>query len=99
MYWALGSLEFYGYSICCVIYVEGEGRVTADGQPLEQLEVEDPPWVKAELRRQRQNRRKKICIIVSIFVTVVLIGGGTALGVLFLGDKVTTSTPTPTIGK
>ena len=66
------------------LYTVGEGRVTTEGQPLEQMDTEEPPaWVKEQMRRQRKIRRRKICIIVSVILSLLLIGGGLAAGLHF----------------
>ena len=80
-----------------------EGRVDSDGAPLEQMEVEEPPWAKEEARARRRRRNRCICIIVTIVVLVLLAAGiGGGLGyVLTLDNKgdplVVTTTTAKTI--
>ncbi|XP_067944016.1 uncharacterized protein [Watersipora subatra] len=72
----------------------GEGRVDSDGAPLEQMEMEQPVWAKAEMREIRRRRRRRICCGLSALVFVIAIGTAIGVGLMIArntdknGDKV-----------
>lgn len=39
------------------------------------MELEDPPWMKAEIRERRRRRNKKICVAVVILSLLVVVAG------------------------
>lgn len=62
------------------------GQETTDGQPLEQMETEEPPWMKEQIRRQRRRRKQRICCCVSLIVGLLLAAGLTIALVFILKD-------------
>jgi len=69
------------------------GRVPSQYQ---EFEVDEPPWVKAQLRRQRKRHRCRIAVCVIVFIGLLVLTGVTLL-VWYMASEAAKETPPATV--
>lgn len=68
----------------------------SEGAPLEQMEMDEPPWVKAEIREMRRRRSRKICWLSVGLIALVLTLAGVSVG-LWQAFLPKPATPSPSL--